>query len=414
MRLVLPVCVAVCTLGAGAQQAFAQRATPVPSLTEADALARMMLADPRVRAFRARIEQERAEQSERTRWPNPIAAFSREHVAGTGDVFLTARQELPFPGRRGHLRAAGTLAVEAADADAAFQIRELQAALRRSFTMLLAVQEREMVLTRAVEELRELIEVLRWREEAGEGSRYDRLRGQRALVDLENDLAATVIARARARVDLASRLGPSIDADSLVVSGSLHQATPPPLTALVARALEARADYRAVDLTARQYEAERRAATALRVPTPTLGYGLKRTDTGTREDNGSLFSMDVVVPLFNRGQSAVARAGARAVQADAERAFLRLRVEADVRTAHQTLTLEQARAARYRASVADATEPLNAIARVAYEEGELGILELLDANRQLVEGRLVVLDLAAATRLAAIELDRVTGVEVTP
>jgi outer membrane protein, heavy metal efflux system len=76
--------------------------------------------------------------------------------------------------------------------------------------------------------------------------------------------------------------------------------------------------------------------------------------------------------------------------------------------------MEQARAARYRASVADATEPLAAIARVAYEEGELGILELLDANRQLVEARLRVLELAAAARLAAIELDRVTGVEVTP
>lgn len=270
------------------------------------------------------------------------------------------------------------------------------------------------MLRRSVDELRQLVEILRAREQAGEGARYDRLRGQRALVDLESDLAASRIARARTRVELAGFLGPAVDPASLVAGGSLHPDPPAPLPVLIDRALAVRADYRATQLTVTQYDAERRAAMALRVPTPTLGYGLKRSATGTTADNGSVFSVDIAVPLFNRGQSAVALATARSAQADAERTFLRLRIETEVRAAHLTLTMEQARAARYSESIVDTAEPLAAIARLAYEEGELSILELLDTNRQMAEAGLRVLELAAAARLAAIELDRVTGFEVTP
>jgi outer membrane protein, heavy metal efflux system len=413
MRLVLPSCLAVCTLAAGST-AHAQRADSPPVLTEADALARMMAADPRVHAARLQVDAVRAEQLERTRWPNPAVTFSREESAGLEDVFLTARQEVALSGRRGHLRAAARLAVEAADAGATSQVRELQASLRRSFTALLVAQERETVLRRSVGEMRQLVEILRSREEAGEGARYDRLRGQRALVDVESDLAMGSIARARAQVDLASFLGPPVDPDALVVSGSLHPGPPAPLAVVIDRALAIRADYRASDLAVTQHEAERRAARALRIPTPTVGYGLKRSASGTTADNGSVFSVDVTVPLANRGQSAVALATARASQAAAERAFLRIRIETDVREAHLTLTMEHARAARYRESIVDTAEPLAAIARLAYEEGGLGILELLDANRQATEAQLRVLEMAAGARLAAIELDRVTGFEVTP
>jgi outer membrane protein TolC len=69
---------------------------------------------------------------------------------------------------------------------------------------------------------------------------------------------------------------------------------------------------------------------------------------------------------------------------------------------------------RYRASAGEAVESLLAVARLGYEEGELGILELLDAVRQSLDGRLKELELAASARRAAIELDRVVGLEIRP
>ena len=101
-------------------------------------------------------------------------------------------------------------------------------------------------------------------------------------------------------------------------------------------------------------------------------------------------------------------------RAEAEAASLRLRIEADVRTAHAALALRDEQANRYRQSVAETAEPLAEIGRIGYQEGELSILELLDAERQALEARLAALDLSALARKAAIELDRIVGAEVRP
>jgi cobalt-zinc-cadmium efflux system outer membrane protein len=91
-----------------------------------------------------------------------------------------------------------------------------------------------------------------------------------------------------------------------------------------------------------------------------------------------------------------------------------LRIEAEVRAAFNVLRVHQERAARYQEAATGIAEPLAKIGRVGYEEGELSILELLDAERQALDARLQVLDLAAAARRAAIELDRVVGQEIRP
>ena len=58
------------------------------------------------------------------------------------------------------------------------------------------------------------------------------------------------------------------------------------------------------------------------------------------------------------------------------------------------------------------TEDLVRIARSAYEGGEVGILELLDAFRTQREVRLRMQDLIAAARQSALELERLAGEEV--
>ena len=198
-------------------------------------------------------------------------------------------------------------------------------------------------------------------------------------------------------------------ADALVPVTSV-----PSLAAVLQEALSNRGDYQSTQLSIAQFDAERQAATRLRVPTPTLTGGLKRSDTGNASASGYQFSVDVAVPLFSRGQAAAALASAQKAQAEAEAESWRMRIEADVRAAHTALRIHQERAARYRQSAADIAEPLARIGRVAYEEGELGILELLDSDRQALDARLRILDLAAAARRAAIELDRAIGREFRP
>ncbi|HUE90088.1 MAG TPA: TolC family protein [Vicinamibacterales bacterium] len=384
-------------------------------LTERDALARFVTSDPRIRALNARIDETRASQAERTLWPNPSATFSRESVLGAHDTFLLARQELPMSGRRSRLQTAGRLAVDAAEAEAQLERVQLQADVREAYTALLLAQQQEETLQGSIDALQKLISVLRTREEGGEGSTYDRMRGQRVLIDLEAERSLAAGDRARAQGRLASYLGPGTTPEALVAADSLIATTPPPpLPALIEQALAYRGDYRASELSIARFEAERAAATRLQIPTPTLTGGLKRSDLGGTTSSGYQVSVDLSIPWFSRGQAAAALATAQKARAQAEAESWRLQIAAEVRAAYNVARIQQERVTRYQASATAIAEPLAKIGRVGYEEGELSILELLDADRQALDARLRILDLAAAARRAAIEFDRAIGREFRP
>jgi cobalt-zinc-cadmium efflux system outer membrane protein len=385
-------------------------------LSEREAVARFVSRDPRIRALDAGIDEIRAAQAERTLWPNPSATFSRESVGGSHDTFVLGRQELPISGRLGRLREAGRLAVDAERAAVQFERVQLQADVREAYVDLLLAQQREEALQGSVDALGRLVSVLRTREEAGEGSTYDRMRGQRALVDLEAERSLAAGDRARAQGRLGGYLGQGAAPETLTAADSLvpGPSPPPPVRALVEQALANRGDYRASDVSIARFEAERSAAIRLRLPIPSLTAGLKRSDIGGRMNDGYQVSLDLAIPLFDRGQAALARATAQKTRAQAETESWRLQIEAQVRAAHTVATIHQDRLARFQESVAAIADPLVKIGRVGYEEGELGILEVLDAERQALDARLTLWELAAAARQAAIELDRVVGVEFRP
>ena len=131
-------------------------------------------------------------------------------------------------------------------------------------------------------------------------------------------------------------------------------------------------------------------------------------------ESGYSVGATVSVPLFDRGQAQVARAEAARARTGAERRALRTRIEREVRVAHGAASRYRDLAARYQAESVEPAAQLVAIAETAYEEGEYGILELLDAHRVSLGARLRLLELAAAARRAAIELDRAVGGEATP
>ena len=85
-----------------------------------------------------------------------------------------------------------------------------------------------------------------------------------------------------------------------------------------------------------------------------------------------------------------------------------------MRVAHGAASRYRDLAVRYRTGSVEPAAELVAIAEAAYQEGEYGILELLDAHRVALGARLRFLELAAAARRAAIELDRAVGGETTP
>ncbi len=125
-----------------------------------------------------------------------------------------------------------------------------------------------------------------------------------------------------------------------------------------------------------------------------------------------MFGIQATLPLFDRGRAdrgaALARESSPPARLDAFRRALRTQVA----TAYDTVTARRAAADAYRASSARLAADIERIARVSYDAGERGLLDLIDARRSAVAARLRQNDLDLATRQAEIDLEFLAGWEI--
>jgi outer membrane protein TolC len=186
----------------------------------------------------------------------------------------------------------------------------------------------------------------------------------------------------------------------------------PPLEELTARALKARGDYLAEERRAARFGYEERAAKRLIIPEPVVSGGMKRTTVPGLDDKGYAVSVAVPLPLFDGGGPQRARAKAALEQSEATAASLRRAAETEVRSAYEALRSYRRIGQDYVRNLGDHGEKLSRISRLSYEEGEQGILELLDSHRVALGSRLQALELELSAKLAEIELNRAVGEEV--
>ena len=384
-------------------------------LSEAEVLARFDKESPQARAIRARVSITRAETRAWSLPDNPAVGYTREDAGGPKDDFLLVQQSLPVTGRLGLMRDAGKAAVRASEAGSNFELVRLRGEVRLAFYELLLAQQRAQALEAGISALEEVARILRAREQEGESSRFDRLRAERELADLRADHAAASTLHAQARARLASLLGPGISPESLSVRGSFSLgAALPPRADLLAKALEVRADYAAEGHRLERYAYEQRAAQRRRIPEPILTAGVKTVRTEGHSDSGYVVGLTVPIALFNRGQSESERAKAEYERTEAERLALRQEIEAEVGAAYASAQLSRRMAEEYARELEEKGRELAGAATVAYQEGEQGILELLDAYRVALLSRLRVFELQAAAKKAQVELNRAVGEEVMP
>ena len=77
----------------------------------------------------------------------------------------------------------------------------------------------------------------------------------------------------------------------------------------------------------------------------------------------------------------------------------------------QAFTIRQRARDEYRSRLAESGPELVKIAAVAYQEGEIGILQLLDAYRVQRLAQLRLIEIQAAVKEAQIEVERAVGEE---
>lgn len=388
--------------------------------TEARVVELFARQSPQAVAARAQVAVTRAEATARAMYGNPSFSYSREGAGLT--QFFQVEQMLPLTGRIGILRQTVAPAVGAAEAEADGLVWQLRAEVRLTFYRLLALQGREGVLDATLKDMQEVIRVLAMREKEGEGSRFDRLRGERELVEIRAELASVHAQASQARGRLLEFLPQGTEIAS--VEGAVMPLEDlPALADLLARAVAARAELRADNQLVARLRLEQQAAGRLRYPEPVVSAGVKRADVldfsqagrapAERAQNGAVVGITIPIPSFNRGQLEVTRLQAEQARVEAHRRALEHQIRQQVTGALQTLALRRDALQSYRRELGTRNEDLLTIAQAAYQEGQASILELLDVLRLQRQSQQRMIEFGAAAREAQIELERVMGQEVT-
>jgi cobalt-zinc-cadmium efflux system outer membrane protein len=380
----------------------------VPSLaiaqdrTEREVVELIVRDGPQARAIRAETEVTRREQLARLSYPNPGVMYSREGAGFT--EFLQVEQSLPVFGTRAALSRAGVAATAAAEAERDARLWMLRADAAGAVARLAAEQARLEAAQAQTRDVERLIDILRTREREGEGSRFDRLRAEQELRETRQLVTSAAVAISEARATLSAMLPRDITVTR--IAGAAQPQAVAPVESLITRAASTRAELRALQRSAERAVLESDAARKARLPAPTLFGGLKRADVESGREGGGVFGLSVSVPLFDAGGREAARWDAERARVDAERASIELQIRSQIVRASEALALRQAAVSEDQEAAGD---ELTRIAEVAYREGEVGILELLDAVRTASRARTRSIDVRLDARLAQIALERAVG-----
>jgi cobalt-zinc-cadmium efflux system outer membrane protein len=321
------------------------------------------------------------------------------------DVDVAVAQEMEMGGRRKARIAGAEAGIDREIADSDEATRRLLREVASSFSRAVAAQERVRLLETTEKLAQEFLQIAERRYRAGD------------IAILEVNLSRTSAARARAelriaaadrstelgelRVVLGMRAG-----ESLGVTGDLRDRGTYDQGSLLTRALDERPDFRALQAELRQAEADVRLGEGLKWPD--LGFGARyRRDAGDNVYQGEL---KITLPVFSRGQELRATGSARASRIRLEMDALRNAVQHEISSSFDAYQSRMEAFSELERGALPSLADNETLAKRSYEEGEIGVAELLLIRKETLDTRLAYVNSLLGAKLAEIELQFRAGV----
>lgn len=180
--------------------------------------------------------------------------------------------------------------------------------------------------------------------------------------------------------DLRVTLGGDYRAMDIEVAGTIDYYQPYEfsLADLRDKALAARPDLKAAQLSERAADASIRLQDAQRIPDLTLGAGIDQVPTGT---STYTFGVGITLPVSNRNQGERAKALIEKKKAQNEQQLVTNQVVSDVDKALVAFEVQKRRVELYRTGVLTKVNDIQNLTEFSLKAGESSTLELLDAIR---------------------------------
>ena len=395
-----------------ALSSHAQEVSP-PTFTLSAALERALEQNPGLIAqgYSARAAEGLIEQAGLR--PNPTLDVSVENVLGTGRVqgvrsletTVQGSQTFERGGKRGKRVDFATKEREVAAKDYAVRRSEVVATTAVAYVETLAAQQRVALAEEPLQLARATLDAVEFRVKAGAASPAEAARARAALAFGQGELARAKAALVAARAVLSATWGGS-PADVTVLPGipRILEALPPEEAFLAQIAQHPQIELQKAIVGSRRASLDLEKAQAAQ--DITVGGGVRFLREGT--DAAFVAGVSVPLPVHNRNQGNIR--AARENLAGAEQTIRA--VEVELRSAFtavwQDLKAANSAAQNLRRDVLPATEEAYTVVRRAYEEGQLPLIDVLDAQRALVAIRREILDAESAYAVALVRAESLT------
>ena len=350
-------------------------------------------------------------------FPNPAVAVTHEPLSRNGqnysETYLNLTQRFPLPGERSARRDAAGWVLEAARARVLADSAGLFFEVKRAFVETGLAEARLAMTERVAEVFRQGAQDAVIREAEGDISLYSLQRIRVERFRYENFLAEAELASAAAQRSLALLILPggevSGNAETIRVAPLELLGVPPlepNLDPVLENAIDRRPEVAAADAEMGAARAGSRLARAERIPDITATGGYKRQSDGF---NGAFLGLSVPLPLFDRRGGAVATSEAQIRTSEERLELTRRQVQADLRKTIESYRSLRLRGALLEEDILGGDPDLLEIAQVAYDAGEMTLVELLDAAEALRNAHSAEAKLRSDLWIAYYDLERAMG-----
>jgi len=394
-----------------------QAQEPAERVSLDEALRLFALNNPELRLAHTREAEAEGLAFQAKSFPNPSLAVTHEPLSRDGqsysETYLNLTQRFSLPGERSARADAAGWVLKSAQAQVRADSARLVFSVKRAFVEAGLAEVRLALNERVTGVFREGVLNAVVREAEGDISLYSLQRIRVERVRYENLLAEAGLAASAAQRALALLIFPNagvfrsedaIRVIPLELLGvpSLELA----LDGVLESAIDRRPELGVAEAGVSAARAGGRLARAERIPDITATGGYKRQSDGF---SGAFLGLSVPVNLFDRRAGAVQTSEAR-IRASEERLELARRlVQADLRRAIEAYRSLILRSALLEEDILGGDPDLLEIAQVAYDAGEMTLLELLDAARALRDAHSAEAQLKSDLWIAYYDLERAMG-----
>lgn len=339
--------------------------------------------------------------------PNPELSWEVEDTRrDTSTTTVTLSQALELGGKRGARIAVASSGQAIAELDLQRQRNGLRADVVQAFHAALRAQTAVDLAQQSQALTERGLKVAQGRVSAGQASPVEATRAQVQLAQAHAELRRAESQRTVAFQALARLTGSPQASFGHVQAAGLSPGTAPSAETLLAH-LEQTAEWRLAAAQIERGDASLGSEKAQRIPNLTVSLGSQYS----REDRErvNVVGLSMPLPLFDRNQGNVLAAARRADQARDLRNAVELRLRSETRSAVSQWRAALQDVEAYDRTILPSAQQAVDTATRGFEMGKFAFLDVLDAQRTLIDARALYLDALAAATDARAQVERIYG-----